>query len=122
MKYKSHLLIPFIFHTRTKTFREKYKHFSEMSFLKTFSDVHPRKTRWFVFVKLLRLWNWPPNYDGEEPTMILADEKVWKLCLKLCLIYNCGFLIITIHIHARFSQIYKNFLRETKSMQILLSM
>ncbi|CAB87733.1 putative protein [Arabidopsis thaliana] len=45
----------------------------------TFSDVHPRKTRWFVFVKLLRLWNWPPNYDGEEPTMILADEKGNKI-------------------------------------------
>jgi len=51
-----------------------------MSFLKTFSDVHPRTMRWFVFVKLLRLWNWPPNYDGEEHIMILADEKVWKLC------------------------------------------
>jgi len=47
-----------------------------MSMLKNFSDLRPRKRKWFVFVKLLRLWNWPPNYDGEEPTMILVVEKV----------------------------------------------
>jgi len=47
-----------------------------MSNFKNFSDLRPKKTKWFVFVKLLRLWNWPPNYFGEEPTMILVDEKV----------------------------------------------
>jgi len=47
-----------------------------MSNIKTFSDLRPKKNKSSIFVKLLRLWNWPPNYFGEEPTMILVDEKV----------------------------------------------
>jgi len=37
-----------------------------MSTATYFSDLHPRKTKWYVIVKLLRLWNWPFNYFGEE--------------------------------------------------------
>jgi len=47
-----------------------------MSNFKNFSNWRPKKTKYFVFVKLLKLWNWPPNYFGEERIIILVDEKV----------------------------------------------
>jgi len=40
------------------------------------TDLRDTSTNWKINVKILSIWNHPPNSHGEITTMILHDDKV----------------------------------------------
>jgi len=40
------------------------------------TDLRDNSTNWKINVKILSIWNHPPNSHGEITTMILHDDKV----------------------------------------------
>jgi len=53
------------------------------------TDLRDNSTNWKINVKILSIWNHPPNSHGEITTMILHDDKV-------C-IFDCFVLLIQVY-------------------------